>query len=127
MNLRTPVIALFLFLTVNMTFPPSGPGEFVGHWSGMADGQVAFSLDIELVEGNDLAVTMNAPDQGMVGVKSEWTEVSGDHDIQISFELPDGQDLLIAAELNDEGGMIGTYEMGDQAGTFSANKIEKME
>lgn len=121
MKLGLPVIALFLFTVVNLTIPPTGPGEYVGHWIGTADGQVSFTLDIEL-DGTDLSAKLNGADMGMVNLEADWVELSSDHSIQLSFDMPDETTLLMRGELNDEGSLIGRYEMGEQAGTFTANK-----
>lgn len=118
-------ILLLAFLTLNFTSPKdSGPAEFVGHWDGMADEQVMFMLDISL-DGHDLIVIINAPDQGLVDLESDWTKFSGDHEVEFSFELPEDQLLLLAGKLNKAGKFIGSYEFGEQAGTFIMNKKEK--
>ena len=123
MKSRTFVIALFAFLLINMTTVPVGPGEYVGHWRGLADGQVAFTLDID-IDDDELVATLNATDQGMVNIVSSDSEFGGDHEVAFDFDLPNGILLMLEGELNDDGKFIGTYDMGEQAGTFTATKIE---
>lgn len=126
MKLRLPILALFMFLVVNMAAVSTGPDEFLGHWRGMADGQISFTLDIEMA-GDDLAVKLNAAEQGMVDVMSNSSELTDEHAMQISFELPNGLTLFMDGELNDKERFVGTYEMGEQFGTFSASQIKTNE
>ena len=83
-----------------------------------------FMLDISL-DGTDLVVVINAADQGLVDLESEWTKFSGDHEVQFSFELPEDASLLLAGKLNDAGKFVGSYEFGEQTGTFVLNKKEE--
>lgn len=126
-NVKTRIFSILLLalLTLNFTNPKdSGPAEFVGHWDGLADEQVMFMLDISL-DGHDLIVIINAPDQGLVDLESEWTKFGGDDEVEFSFELPEDQTLLLAGKLNEAGKFIGSYEFGEQTGTFILNKKKK--
>ena len=125
MKNRLSYLLLFALFSLNfMSVRVAGPAEFVGHWDGVADEQVMFMLDISL-DGTDLVAVINAPDQGLVELESEWTKFSGDHEVQLSFELPEDESLLLAGKLSDTGKFVGSYEFGEQTGTFIMNKKEK--
>lgn len=125
MKNRLSYLLLFALLSLNfISARVAGPAEFVGHWDGLADEQIMFMLDISL-DGTDLVVVINAPDQGLVDLESEWTKFSGDHEVQFSFELPEDASLLLGGKLNDAGKFVGSYEFGEQTGTFVLNKKEE--
>jgi len=104
--------------------PLAGPSEFVGHWIGLADQQVAFTVDIALND-EELEAVLNAPDQGFIDLASNWTKLSGDHELQMSFTLQNDLKLVVDGALQDDGDFIGTYEMGEQAGLLTMTKKEE--
>ncbi|GMQ82162.1 MAG: hypothetical protein BMS9Abin05_1606 [Rhodothermia bacterium] len=125
MKNRLSYLLLFALFSLNFTsLRVAGPGEFVGHWDGLADEQVVFTLDISL-DGTDLIAVINAPEQGLSKLESEWTSFGGDHEVQLSFEMPENGTLMLTGKLNDAGKFIGAYEFGEQTGTFIMNKKEE--
>ena len=51
MKTRLPILFFLALFTLNFSaVPVQGPSEYVGHWSGWADGQIPFTLDITLGE-----------------------------------------------------------------------------
>lgn len=122
---RLPIILLLALFSLNMSaVPATGPGEFVGHWEGLADAQIAFTIDITL-EDKQLVAVLNSPDQEITDLTSDWTEFSGDHELQISFDLENDTSLMIDGELDEEGVFHGTYDMGEQTGVISMTRIEE--
>lgn len=99
----------------------NGPGEYVGHWDGVADGQTSFTLDIS-IEEEEIVAVLNVVDQGLTGLKSNWSDFGGEHELKLMFTMPDEVLLMMEGQLTDEGKYNGSYEFGEQAGTFTMTK-----
>ena len=122
MKTRLSIFLLFAFFSLNMgPVPLAGPSEFVGHWDGMADGQIAFTIDIT-VDGHELTAVLNAPDQGFTDLQSNLAELDGEHELKISFTIQNDQELIIEGALEDDGTFAGIYNMGEQAGVLTMTK-----
>ena len=119
-----PLVALFaLFLSSSA---PEGPSDFVGQWVGLADGQIPFTMDVTIVE-EKLHAVINAREQGMVDMKSDFMEYGNEDEFRAGFETPDGTSLLLEGGLKEDGTISGKYTLGEQVGTYVATKKKEME
>ena len=122
MKIRFYSLILLAFATLAFTgIRSNGPGEYVGHWAGSADGQTNFTLDIS-IEDEELVAVLNVADQGLTDLTSNWSDFGGEHELKLMFTMPDEVLLTMDGQLSEEGKFIGSYEFGEQAGSFTMTK-----
>jgi len=97
--------------------------RLVGHWLGIADGQIEFTIEIAF-ENDAYSGSVDAPNNGIIDRPMMSADVDGNA-FTLVFDVQPGAALTMDGKLHDDGSVTGSYDFGENFGTFEMKRAEE--
>ncbi len=122
MTRRSYILLAVLTLAIAGSASAQKSDLLLGHWIGVADGQINFTIDI-VFENDAYAGSVDAPNNGVINRPMLSADVDGSS-FTLVFDVQPGAALTMDGKLHDDGSVTGSYDFGENFGTFEMKRAE---